>query len=113
MPLDRFDPPSGSAQGKVSPGDPALAARLRRHLAGEVLFDAFDRGRYSTDASIYQIEPIGVVVPRTIEDVAAAVAIPAEAGVSRLPRGGGTSQCGQTVGRSLVTDFSHHLGDVL
>ena len=46
-------------------GDPALAARLRREIQGEVLFDAFNRGRYSTDASIYQIEPIGVVVPKS------------------------------------------------
>ena len=83
--------------GRPSVGDPALAARLRRALAGEVLFGALDRGRYSTDASIYQIEPIGVVVPRDDDDVAAAIAIAAEAGAPVLPRGAGTSQAGQTV----------------
>src|SRR5713226_10131142 len=92
---------------------PRLEARLRRELAGEVLFDAFSRGRYSTDASIYQIEPLGVVVPRDKEDVAAALAIAREEGVPVLPRGGGTSQCGQTVGRALVIDCSKHMDGVL
>ena len=80
------------------PGDSALAARLARELDGEVLFDAASRGRYATDASIYQIEPLGVVVPRTEEAARHAVSIAAEAGVPILPRGAGTSQCGQTVG---------------
>ena len=87
-----------------APGDPRLAAQLTHAIAGEVLFDRADRGRYSTDASIYQVEPIGVVVPRTIDDVAAALAIAREQGVPVLPRGGGTSQCGQTVNRALVID---------
>src|SRR5512134_3146325 len=91
------------------PGDPGLAGRLRRELRGEVLFDAFSRGRYATDASIYQIEPLGVVVPRTAEDALAALAIAADAGVPILPRGAGTSQCGQTVGAALVVDTSKHL----
>ncbi|MCG8692823.1 MAG: FAD-binding protein, partial [Minwuiales bacterium] len=94
-------------------GDSALAARLRGALEGEVLFDAFSRGRYATDASIYQIEPIGVVVPRHEADVAAAVEIARDAGVPVLPRGGGTSQCGQTVGESLVLDTSKYMRDVL
>ncbi|HZS84108.1 MAG TPA: FAD-linked oxidase C-terminal domain-containing protein [Stellaceae bacterium] len=94
-------------------GDPILAERLRRALRGEVLFDPFSRGRYATDASIYQIEPIGVVVPRDAEDVAAARAIAAEEGVTLLPRGGGTSQCGQTVGPSLVLDCSKHMRRIL
>ncbi len=97
----------------VEPGAAALAARLRQNLRGEVLFDAFSRGRYSTDASIYQIEPLGVVVPRDKEDVAAALAIAREEGVPVLPRGGGTSQCGQTVGRALVIDCSKHMDGVL
>jgi FAD/FMN-containing dehydrogenase/Fe-S oxidoreductase len=97
----------------VRPGDGALAARLSQNLRGEVLFDAFSRGRYSTDASIYQIEPLGVVVPRDKEDVAAALAIAREEGVPVLPRGGGTSQCGQTVGRALVIDCSKHMDGVL
>jgi len=90
-----------------------LEIRLRRALKGEVLFDAFARGRYATDASIYQIEPIGVVVPRDTEDVAAAFAIAREEGVPLLPRGGGTSQCGQTVGRALVLDCSKYMNQVL
>ena len=97
----------------IRPGDPALAARLRRSLRGEVLFDAASRGRYSTDASIYQIEPLGVVVPRDPEDVAAAFAVAREEGVPLLPRGGGTSQCGQTVGRALVLDCSKYMDQVL
>src|SRR5476649_742661 len=94
-------------------GDSALAARLRRELEGEVLFDAFSRGRYSTDASIYQIEPVGVVVPRDKEDVAAALTIAREEGLTVLPRGAGTSQCGQTVGPSLVIDCSKHMNQIL
>jgi len=94
-------------------GDSALAQRLRREIAGEVLFDAFSRGRYSTDASIYQIEPIGVVVPRSANDVRAAIEIAREWGAPVLPRGAGTSQCGQTVGRALVIDASKHLNNVV
>ena len=80
--------------------------RLRREISGEVLFDAFSRGRYATDASIYQIEPLGVAIPRNREDAATAIAIAREEGVPVLPRGGGTSQCGQTVARALVIDCS-------
>jgi FAD/FMN-containing dehydrogenase/Fe-S oxidoreductase len=101
------------AQPSIEAGDPALAARLAKTLRGEVLFDAASRGRYSTDASIYQIEPLGVVVPRDKEDVAAAIAIAREAGIPVLPRGGGTSQCGQTVGRALVIDVSKHMAGIL
>ena len=97
----------------VRPGDAGFAARLRREVEGDVLFDAASRGRYATDASIYQIDPIGVVVPRSENDVAAAIAIAREAGVAVLPRGGGTSQCGQTVGEALVVDVSRHLDRVL
>ncbi|MGH6901924.1 MAG: FAD-binding oxidoreductase, partial [Geminicoccaceae bacterium] len=93
----------------AGPGDPALAERLRRELEGEVLFGAFDRGRYSTDASFYQIEPQGVVVPKSDADVQAALAIAREAGVRVIARGGGTSQSGQTVGDGLIIDFSKHL----
>src|SRR5690349_1149781 len=100
MPLDN---PAGSP----------LETRLRRELRGEVLFDAFSRTRYATDASIYQIEPLGVVVPRSREDAAAAIAIAREEGVPVLPRGGGTSQCGQTVARALVIDCSKHLDRVI
>ena len=72
-------------------GDSRLAARLSRETEGEVLVSAPDRGRYSTDASIYQIEPIGVLVPKTAADVEAAMAICREEGIPILARGGGTS----------------------
>src|SRR4051794_19097655 len=91
----------------------ALESRLRRELRGEVLFDTFPRGRYSTDASIYQIEPLGVVVPKDKEDVAAALQIAREEGVPVLPRGGGTSQCGQTVARALVLDCSKYMQGIV
>ncbi len=94
-------------------GDSALAARLRREIEGEVLFDAFTRGRYSTDASHYQIEPIGVVVARNEQDIRRAIQIAADAGIPVLPRGAGTSQCGQTVGEALVIDVSKHLDQIV
>ena len=94
-------------------GVSALERRLRAEVDGEVLFDAFSRGRYSTDASIYQMEPVGVIVPETIDDVAAAMAIARDEGVPVLARGGGTSQCGQTVNRALVIDCSKHLRRIL
>ena len=97
----------------IAPGDSRLAERLRRNIAGAVLFDRADRGRYATDASIYQVEPLGVIVPQTIDDVAAALAIAREEGIAVLPRGGGTSQCGQTVNRALVIDCSKHLRNIL
>lgn len=90
-----------------------LARRLRRETAGAVLFDSYSRARYATDASIYQVMPLGVVVPETIDDVAAVLAIAREEGAPVLPRGGGTSQCGQTVGRALVVDTSKRLDSIL
>ena len=102
-----------SSVGRGTPGDPALERRLRSALKGDVLFDAASRGRYSTDASIYQVEPLGVAVPRDKDDVAAALAIAREAGVPVLPRGGGTSQCGQAVGRALVLDCSRYMNKLV
>jgi FAD/FMN-containing dehydrogenase/Fe-S oxidoreductase len=90
-----------------------LAERLRREVDGEILFDTASRGRYSTDASIYQVTPIGVVLPRTEEAARAALAIALESGVPVLPRGAGSSQCGQTVGVALVIDGSKYLDRVL
>jgi FAD/FMN-containing dehydrogenase/Fe-S oxidoreductase len=89
-----------------------LAQRLRTAVDGDVLFDAASRGRYSTDASIYQVEPIGVVVPRAHADVRAIVDVCRELRVPVLPRGAGSSQCGQTVGAALVIDSSKHLGAI-
>ena len=90
-----------------------LARRLEREIDGEVLFDAASRGRYSTDASIYQVTPVGVVVPRSVDAAIAAMQIALEEGVAILPRGAGTSQCGQTVGEALVIDDSKYLNRVL
>ncbi|HCF75109.1 MAG TPA: FAD-binding oxidoreductase, partial [Gammaproteobacteria bacterium] len=94
-------------------GESALARRLSNAIQGEVLFDAFNRGRYSTDASIYQIEPVGVVVPRAQTDLDVVIAIASEEGVPLLPRGAGTSQSGQTVGLALVVDVSKHLNKLI
>lgn len=102
-----------SARQAGAKGDPRIAARIGRAIEGEVHFDAFSRGRYSTDASVYQIEPVGVVVPKTIADVAAVIEIAREEGLPLLPRGGGSSQCGQTVGEALVLDVSKYLNNVI
>jgi FAD/FMN-containing dehydrogenase/Fe-S oxidoreductase len=94
-------------------GDSRLASRLRRETGGDVFFDAASRGRYSTDASIYQIEPVGVIVPKTERDAQIAMQIALDEGVPVLPRGGGTSQCGQTVGAALIIDNSKYLNNIL
>src|ERR1700675_3212043 len=91
------------------PGVPRLEARLRSNTTGDVFFDAFNRGRYATDASFYQVMPLGVVVPRTIDEALRALAICHDAGRIVTPRGGGTSQCGQTINDGIVIDFSKHL----
>ena len=88
---------------------PGLERRLKADLSGEVWFDRFTRGRYATDASHYQIEPVGVVAPRTIEEAERAIGIARAEGATVLARGGGTSQAGQTVGQSLVVDCSKYL----
>lgn len=90
-----------------------LQKRLAREVEGEVHFDAFSRGRYATDASVYQMMPLGVLVPRTFADVETTLSIAREEGVPVLPRGGGTSQCGQTVNEAVVVDFSRHLNGIL
>ncbi len=94
---------------RAGDGTSALGPRLRRELRGEVWFDRFTRGRYSTDASFYQITPLGVVVPRTAADVQRVLAIAAELRVPLVPRGGGTSQGGQAIGEGLVVDTSKYL----
>ena len=78
-----------------------------------MLFDGASRGRYSTDASIYQVEPIGVVVPESEQDIVRAIQIAGDEKIPILPRGGGTSQCGQTVGEALVLDVSKHFAGVI
>ncbi|BBB98546.1 MULTISPECIES: FAD-binding and (Fe-S)-binding domain-containing protein [Bradyrhizobium] len=91
----------------------SLEQRLRSELTGDVFFDAFNRGRYATDASFYQIMPAGVVVPRTVDEALRALAIVRDAGRIVTPRGGGTSQCGQTVNDGIVVDLSKHLNRIL
>lgn len=105
--------PSQPGSAKSFAADPRLVMRLRRETEAEILFSAADRGRYATDASIYQIMPVGVVVPRSIDDVAATIAIAREHDTPVLARGGGTSQCGQTVNRAIVIDTSKYLRRVL
>jgi len=97
----------------VSANTSSFAARLRKEVDGEVLFDAASRGRYSTDASIYQIEPIGVVLPRSEEAARTAIAVAAAEGVPILPRGAGSSQCGQAVGAALIIDHTKYLSKVV
>jgi FAD/FMN-containing dehydrogenase/Fe-S oxidoreductase len=92
---------------------PGLERRLKAELTGEVRFDRFTRGRYATDASHYQMMPVGVVLPRTMAEAERAIALAREEGVTVLPRGGGTSQSGQTVNESLVIDCSKYLDHVI
>jgi FAD/FMN-containing dehydrogenase/Fe-S oxidoreductase len=92
---------------------PGLERRLKAEHGGDVLFDRFSRGRYATDASHYQMMPVGVVVPRSVAAAERAIAIARQEGVSVLARGGGTSQAGQTVNQSLVIDCSKHLTGIL
>src|SRR5437762_11192418 len=94
-------------------GFPRLEQRLRANTTGGVFFDPFSRGRYATDASHYQIMPLGVVVPRSMDEALRAIALARAEGVSVLPRGGGTSQAGQTVNSSLVIDCSKYLTGLL
>src|SRR5438093_6329454 len=90
-----------------------LARHLRKHLQGEVRFDATARRLYSTDASIYQIEPLGVVIPRTVEDIHVTIQIAVEMRVPITARGGGTSLSGQSIGPGIVLDCSKCLNHIL
>ncbi|WP_439498720.1 FAD-binding and (Fe-S)-binding domain-containing protein [Bosea sp. (in: a-proteobacteria)] len=98
-----------SRQGSRNLG---LERRLMQALKGEVRFDAFTRGRYATDASIYQIIPQGVAFPKSEADIAAALTIAAEHGVPVIARGGGTSQNGQPIGDALILDMSRHFNAI-
>ncbi len=89
-----------------------LARRLARETRGEVRFDSGSLGLYSTDASLYQIQPLGVFVPRSVDDAALAVKFAYEEGVPVLPRGAATSLSGQTVGEALILDFTKYLDRV-
>src|SRR5438105_4405113 len=89
-----------------------LVRHLRKHIAGEVRFDPTYRRLYSTDASIYQIEPLGVVIPRTVQDIVATVQIAAEMHIPITARGGGTSLSGQSIGPGVVLDCSKYLNAI-
>ncbi len=92
---------------------PGLERRLRAEVEGDVIFDRFSRGRYATDASHYQMMPLGVVVPRTKEAALRAIALAREEHVPVTARGGGTSQCGQTINTGLIIDGSKYLRRIL
>src|ERR1700716_1998835 len=102
-----------SSKTTMTPEDRALEDRLARETTGQLLFDPFSRGRYATDASFYQIMPAGVVVPRTMDEALRALAICRDDGRIVTPRGGGTSQCGQTVNDGIVIDFSKYLNRII
>ncbi|HEY3049670.1 MAG TPA: FAD-linked oxidase C-terminal domain-containing protein, partial [Polaromonas sp.] len=117
LPLNITQQTAAQAYDSVSPLSNEVAGRLAARLAaetrGEVLFSPADRGRYSTDASIYQVMPVGVFVPRNSVDVKTALDICRDLQVPIVPRGGGTSQCGQTVGAGLVIDYAKHMRNIL
>jgi len=92
--------------------EPALAGKLRRAIKGSVLFDPFSRGRYATDASFYQVMPVGIVGPTNADELAAVLQLSREEGVKLLARGGGTSQSGQTVNDALVADMTLGLNKI-
>ncbi len=97
----------------VTVATPGFERVLKQTFSGEIMFDAFSRGRYATDASIYQMMPIGVVLPKTEADIEAVLATARKEKMPVLPRGGGTSQCGQTVNEALVIDNSKYFNKIL
>ena len=90
-----------------------LANELRKRVSGEVRFDPFSRYLYSTDASMYQMDPVGVVVPRSVEDVLAVMEVASQHKTPVLARCGGTSLAGQTVNHAIVMDFTKYMSRVI
>ena len=90
-----------------------LEQQLSETLTGEVRFDLYSKALYSTDASLYQIQPIGVVIPKDRQDVITTVQIALDHKVPILPRGGGTSLAGQSVGEAIVLDMSKYMNRLL
>ena len=86
---------------------------LKARVEGDLMFDRFSRGRYATDASLYQMMPLGVLSPRSEDDISAAIDIAGDQGLPLMARGGGTSQCGQTVNEALVLDNTQYFNDIL
>ena len=91
----------------------ALFDALKSRVQGDLMFDRFSRGRYATDASLYQMMPLGVLSPRSEDDICAAIDIAGEEGLPLLARGGGTSQCGQTVNEALVLDNTQYFNEII
>src|ERR1700688_5229893 len=92
---------------------PALAEALARHIRGEVRFDSASRALYATDGSNYRQVPIGVVLPRDVDDVIATISLAREYGAPILCRGGGTSLAGQCCNVAVVLDFTKHLANII
>jgi len=97
--------------GKVN--RPGLVSDLEARVDGEVRFDTYTRQMYATDASAYEVTPIGVVFPASTDDVASVASYCAEREIPVLPRGGGTSLAGQTVNEAVVLDFTRHMDAVV
>src|SRR5437879_11331307 len=114
MSLVTISPGASVPQAQAGRVDvPAFRRELEAGFVGEVRFDRVSRALYSTDASVYQIEPLGVVLPRSIDDIIHAVEIARRHGVSLTARGGGTSQAGQAIGPGIQLDTSKYLTRVL
>ena len=90
-----------------------LSQELKKSISGEIRFDQMSKQLYSTDASIYQIEPVGIVLPKTQEDVINTIQLAKKYKIPVLPRGGGTSLAGQTVGNAIVIDFSKYMRNLI
>ncbi len=91
----------------------SIIEQIQKHVRGDVLADEYSLGMYSTDASIYQIKPIAIVLPKDDEDVKAAIKVAYDHNITILPRGAGTSLAGQTVGESIILDFSKYMNSIL
>src|ERR1051325_11497460 len=95
------------------PLPPDFLNELRKHFTGDIRLDTASRILYSTDSSIYQIEPLGVVIPKTQEDLHAAIELAARYKIPILPRGAGTSLAGQAIGNALILDCSRWLDSII
>src|SRR5437016_11473262 len=104
---------ANSTQAKSDIDRRGLTASLAAQIEGEVRFDRISQALYSTDASVYQILPLGVVIPKSRDDVVRTVNFCRQFGASITARGGGTSQAGQAIGAGLQLDFSKYLRKVI
>jgi len=95
------------------PNLPTFLQELQQSVSGEVRVDDISRALYSCDASIYQVEPFGVLIPHSVDDIQTALKLAAKYHIPILPRGGGTSMAGQTVNEALVIDVTPHLNHIL